>query len=83
MLVRINKVGLGKTPDEWYEKKINAELKELKFMDVSDLCKEFKNAIFINIDNKTVWLLKNGKCKIYSELFYDKLMRSIDMEMLK
>ena len=52
-------------------------------MNVAEFIKEFPNAILINKDNKSVWITKDKKLKVYSEQYYNDFINSIDITKIR
>jgi len=48
-------------------------------MDMADLVDAFKDAIIIDNETKTIWIIKDKKCKTYSKRFYDEFIKRIDL----
>ena len=41
---------------------------------VRDIVDNFKRAMLVDFENKSIWIMKDGQLKIYSELFYNQLV---------
>lgn len=48
-------------------------------LNVRDLVEAFKKAIIIDIDKKTIWVIQNGKLKVYPEEQYKEFLSKLDL----
>lgn len=49
-------------------------------MELSELSKSFKKAIIIDMTEKNVWVIKDGKVKVYPEKYYNQLIKLINLD---
>jgi len=46
---------------------------------MADLVDAFKDAVIIDNETKTIWIIKNKKCKTYSKKFYDEFIKRVNL----
>lgn len=45
---------------------------------MDDLVENFKKAIIIDIDKKSVWVVKDGKVKVYPKKYYKEILSGLN-----
>ena len=47
---------------------------------VETLAKNFKKAVIIDLDKKSVWVVANKKVKVYPEKYYNELLNGLNLK---